>query len=156
MAHKAYKKSVRIMLIIYVLIKNEIKWTNMVSIFKNCGLMFHVYVLQLVQMYSISYITCSSPLFSFSRQVALRSRSSARALPWPWAVVRWLRGISECGTLYDDGQSQTLDGPQWESITTTTTTDPLNCSSAETSLNRRSTRKYNLLKNLFGKWNGKC
>jgi len=72
------------------------------------------------------FITSSSPLFSFSRHVALLSRSiSARALPWPWAAVRWLRGIRECGTLYDDGQCQTLDGPQWESITTITTTDPL-------------------------------
>lgn len=56
----------------------------MVSIFKNCG--FNVLsnvdenVVQLVNMYRISYITCSSPLFSFSRQVALRSRSiSARS-----------------------------------------------------------------------------
>lgn len=86
MAYKTYKKGVRIMLIMHVLIKNEIKWTNMISIFKNCGLnvlfnvLIHENVLQLVQMCSIRYITRSSPLFSFSRQVALRSPSiSARS-----------------------------------------------------------------------------
>lgn len=98
------------MLIIHVWIKNEIKQTDMISIFKNCVLnvlrnvLIHfIRTWKLTVVYSIGYSLhvnrhCLVSVTWWRYGVG----QSARSLPW--AAVRWLRAISECSTLYGDGQ----------------------------------------------------